>query len=336
LDNGYNPVLSIGAHVNALAVESGDRLLIGGTFTTVNGTSRKGIARLNSDGSLDSGFNPGTGASGVQSILVETNGKIVIGGLFTTFNGTSRIHLAGINDDGSLDTNFNVGAGLNFGSPTTVDTLALQPDGKVLIGGNFETYNGLAAECVARLNTDGSLDTNFNTRTLNSAGFGVYAMALQPDGKVLLGGNFPQIDSTNRNYIARINTNGSLDTTFNPGIGGMAPLTPYVYSIALQTNGEVVVGGGFTSMNDAGRWYVARLHGDAPEINPTGPTNGGRTLQWTAIPGRTYRVQFTTSFDSAGWSDLPPDILAVTNLASTTDPVTNTHRFYRVALLPLP
>jgi len=229
-----------------------------------------------------------------------------------------------------------VGTGLNFGSPTTVDALALQPDGKVLIGGNFETYNGLGAECVARLNTNGGLDTNFNTSNLNGAGFGVYALALQPDGKVLLGGNFPQINSVNRNYIARINTNGSLDSTFNPGIGGMAPLTPYVYSIALQTNGEVVIAGGFTSMNRTGRWYVARLHGDAPEFDPAGSTNGVLALQWSAIPGRTYRVQFAPSLISANWSNLPPDILAVTNVASTTDPAANPQRFYRVALLPLP
>lgn len=335
LDGGYNPILSIGGRVYAFAVQSGDKVLIGGTFTTVNGTNRAYFARLNTDGSLDTSFNPGTGPNGaVRTIIVRTNGGPIIGGSFTSYNGTTRSYIAGLNSDGSLDTNFNVGSGLNFGSPTEVDTLDLQPDGKVFVGGNFETYNGVGAESLARLNADGTLDTNFVTHSLVGGGIGVYSVVWQPDGKVLIGGGFVEVNGTNRNYIARLNTNGSLDTSFNPGVGAMAPIYPYVYSVVLQPDGEVVIGGGFTTVNRAARWFVARLHGDAPVFNSNSTSNGSFGLQWSAIPGRTYRVQFKSDLSSTDWSDLPPDVVAVTNTASKADPLTNTQRFYRISLLP--
>jgi hypothetical protein len=149
-----------------------------------------------------------------------------------------------------------------------------------------------------------------------------------------MGGEFIVVNGTNRNYIARLNTNGSLDTTFNPGIGAMGPINPFVYSLLLQPDGEVIIGGGFTSVNRLARWYVARLHGDAPLIGFPSSSNSNFTLQWPAIPGRTYRVQFTPDLNSVAWSDLPPDVLALTNTASKTDPQTNALRFYRVSLLP--
>jgi uncharacterized delta-60 repeat protein len=334
LDSGYNPVLTSGFAI-ALAVQPDDKLLVGGSFSKVNGTNRANIARLNTDGSLDTSFNPGTGANAaVRSIVVRTNGGVIIGGSFTLYNGTNRGCIAGLNTDGSLDATFNVGTGLFSGSPTLADAFALQSDGKVLVGGNFETYNGAGAESLARVNPDGSLDTNFDTRTLNGGGFYTYSVASQPDGKVLMGGNFNEIKSIGRNSIARLNPDGSLDTTFDPGIGAMAPISPYVYSVVLQPNGEVVIGGGFTTVNRSGRWYVARLHGDAPLVNPNSTSNGVLTLHWAAIPGRTYRVQFTQDLGSTNWSDLLPDVVAVTNTASKTDPSASPQRFYRVALLP--
>ena len=334
LDTGYNPILTSG-FVIALAVQPDDKVLVGGSFTKVNGANRADIARLNTDGSLDPSFNPGTGANAaVRAILVRANGGIIIGGNFTSYNGTNRNCIAGLNADGSLDSTFNVGTGFFFENPTLVDTFALQSDGKVLAGGNFDSYNGLGAEGLARLNADGSLDTNFDTRTLTGGGFYTYAVASQPDGKVLMGGNFTEVKGIGRNGIARLNTNGTLDTTFNPGMGAVAPLYPYVHSVILQPDSEVVIGGGFTTVNRSARWYVARLYGDAPVFNSINTSNGSFGLQWTAIAGRTYRVEFTPDVSSTTWTDLLPDVLAVTNTASKTDSPTNPQGFYRVSLLP--
>jgi uncharacterized delta-60 repeat protein len=146
--------------VNSVAVQSDGKVLIGGEFTTYNGTSRGYVARLNTDGSLDTGFlATGAGANGaVNSVAVQSDGKVLIGGDFTTYNGTSRGHVARLNSDGSLDSGFlATGAGANG----AVISLLVQSDGKVLIGGNFPAYNGTARGSVARLNSDGSLDTGF-------------------------------------------------------------------------------------------------------------------------------------------------------------------------------
>ncbi len=99
----------------SVAVQSDGKVLIGGTFTTYNGTSRGYVARLNSDGSLDTAFATGAGAnSQVNSVAVQSDGKILIGGDFTTYNGTSRVRVARLNSDGSLDTGFlATGAGAN-------------------------------------------------------------------------------------------------------------------------------------------------------------------------------------------------------------------------------
>jgi uncharacterized delta-60 repeat protein len=270
----------------------------------------------------------------VRSIVVQTNGQAIIVGDFTAYNGTNQGSIARINSDGSLDTTFNSGTGITQGFPTQVETVALQSDGKILFGGRFDVYNGKSAEGVARLNSDGSLDTNFVTANLVGGGIHVYSVVPQPDGKVIMGGEFVVVHSIGRNYIARLNTDGSLDTSFNPGFGTLAPLFPYVYSVLLQPDGEIIIGGGFTSVNRQARWYVARLHGDAPQFSPGGVSNGNFLLQWTAITGRTYRVQFTSNLISGNWSNLVPDILAVSNTASMTDPLTNPQRFYRVSLLP--
>jgi len=170
--------------------------LIAGSFTTYNSTARNRIARLNADGSLDTTFNIGTGfGSQVESLKLQADGKVIAAGGFTTYNSTARNRIARLNADGSLDTTFNIGTGANL----TINTIAIQPDGKVLIGGFFTTYNSTARNRIARLNADG--------------------MSIQTDGKVLIAGDFSTYNGVSANRIARLNANGSLDTTFNIGTG---------------------------------------------------------------------------------------------------------------------
>src|SRR5439155_11936412 len=134
--------------VNALAVQPDGKVLVGGSFYSINGTNRPGIARLNANGSLDNSFNPGTGANGVSSVALQPDGKVLIGGGFTTVNGANRSGIARLNANGSLDGSFNPGTGVNG----TVYSVALQPDGKVLIGGEFTSINGTNRNRIARLN----------------------------------------------------------------------------------------------------------------------------------------------------------------------------------------
>ena len=179
--------------------------------------SRKGIARLNSDGGLDTGFNPGSGAnSNVEYLALQSDGKVLIGGAFTNFNRTARIRIARLNGDGSLDAGFDAGLGAN----DSVFSVAVQSDGKVLIGGWFTNVNGTTRNFVARLNSDGTLDASFDPGANNT----VYSVAVQSDGKILIGGDFSMVKGTSRNRITRLNSDGSLDGGFNPDRGQTARL----------------------------------------------------------------------------------------------------------------
>jgi uncharacterized delta-60 repeat protein len=120
--------------------------------------------------------------------------------------------------------------------------------------------NGTPRSNVARLNTDGTLDTNFVTASIGNVDSFVFAVLMQPDGAVLIGGSFATVGGVSRNGIARLNATGSLDSFFNPGSGvDGASICCEVRSMALQPDGRVIIGGGFTSVNGIPRNNIARL-----------------------------------------------------------------------------
>ena len=235
-----------------IVVQPDGKILISGAFGSYNGTLRQNVARLNADGTLDTTFDPGTGANNTTfAVELQSDGKILISGNFTSVNGTARNRIARLNADGSLDATFNPGTGAN----STVYSIAVQPDGKILIGGNFTSVNGTTRGRIARLNTDGSLDATFNLGGAGANG-GVQAIAFQTDGKILFGGFFQTYNGTSRNQIARLNTDGTLDSTFNLTAFPPNPTTglptSYVYSINLQADGKILAGGyyGYSGNND--------------------------------------------------------------------------------------
>src|SRR5205085_10989263 len=120
-------------------------------------------------GSLDNSFNAdfrnGTGTA----LLIQPDGKVLIGGAFSGIDGATRNNLARLTSNGSLDTTFDPGAGPSGGNGFPVRTMALQPDGKILIGGFFYDYAGTARPAIARLNSNGSLDTSFVPMNPNTA-----------------------------------------------------------------------------------------------------------------------------------------------------------------------
>jgi len=191
-------------------------------------------------GTIDLTFNPGSGANNlVCTASIQSDGKIIIGGTFTFYNGIARNRIARLNTDGSLDTSFNPGTGAD----NDVWTTSIQSDGKIIIGGNFTSYNGIAINRIARLNTNGTLDTSFNPGT--GANDYVYTTSIQSDGKLMVGGNFTSYNGIARNRIARLNTNGTLDTSFSPGTGA----NDIVYTTSIQSDGKIIIGGYFTSYN---------------------------------------------------------------------------------------
>ncbi len=240
--------------VEAMAVQGDGKTVLGGSFSTYNSVVRSRIARTNTDGSLDTSFDPGTGAnSTVYAIAIQADGKILIGGNFTSYNSTSRGGIARLNADGTLDTTFAPTSGINSGS---VNSISIQSDGKLIIGGSFTSFNGTARNRVARVNTDGTLDTTFAPTT--GANSYVNTTAIQSDGKILIGGYFLTYNGTARRGIARINTDGTLDATFTPGTGFTGG-GQEVYTIKLQADEKLLVGGYFTTFNGTSRVGMARL-----------------------------------------------------------------------------
>jgi uncharacterized delta-60 repeat protein len=151
---------------------------------------------------------------------------------------------------GSLDPSFNPGT---VSTSMPIKAVAVQPDGKILVGGGLNNFNGITSNGVARLNSDGTVDPTFS---LGSNVFpGVNTIALQPDGKILIGGEFYSNVSSVRNRIARLNPDGSLDATFIVGTG----FNDVVRSILVQPDGKILVGGAFTAYNGTARNYIVRL-----------------------------------------------------------------------------
>jgi uncharacterized delta-60 repeat protein len=270
VDLTFNPGSGVNGAIAELALQPDGKMVIGGDFGLVNGSSQARVARLNADGSRDTTFNTGVGADRiVTSVAIAPDGKIMLGGLFTTINWVSRPKIARLNPDGSLDMSFNVGTP---GPNNAIHDMAFLPGGKMLISGPFGNISGVPARNIARLNNDGSIDPTFSVGTgpgglqLTTIG----SMAVQPDGKIVVGGTFLNYNGVPRSCLARINSDGSLDTEF-------APMTQNVYDVRLMPDGKIIVSGNVQIIDNVPQRYVSRLNPDGTvdlSFNiGTGPSN---------------------------------------------------------------
>ena len=281
LDNSFDSGTGFNIFPNVIVSQPDGKILVGGSFTSYNGVSINRLARLNSDGSLDMNFNP-TLDNRVDTITLQTDGKIIISGSFVNVNGINQKTLARLNSDGSLDTNFNP-----LFANGSVDVVLVQMDGKILVGGSFNGVNGFNRSNLVRLNSDGSLDSTFNPAVstvdaivrqtdgkyliisgnssvrrlnidgvndstfqifINSSG-GLSSIYLQPNGKIIVGGN----------YLFRFFSNGILDSTFLP-----QGINQVVNAFAAQPDGSLIVGGVFSLINNVSRNGIARINFSAP------------------------------------------------------------------------
>jgi uncharacterized delta-60 repeat protein len=216
-DASVDDTFNIGTGFNngaaIVSIQPDGKILVGGGFTSYNGTPANKIIRLNSDGTVDGTFNIGTGFDlTVWAIEFQSDGKILVGGDFTQYNGNSHPHLIRLNSNGSVDNTFDLGTGLN----DTVYDIVLQNDGKTIILGDFTTVDGNSHVRIVRLNDDGSIDNTFNSGT----GFNgtVYSGLLDEDKILAVGAFFEYSGQTNR-QIVKLNSDGSIDNTFNSGAG---------------------------------------------------------------------------------------------------------------------
>ncbi len=239
----------------AFAVQDNGRIVLGGSFSSVNGAARNRVARLLADGSLDNTFLNGlSGANGnVRAVQLDASGGILIGGEFTAVNGVNRNCIARLRDDGQNDDRF-----ANAVPPELFDTVAtvVTSSGSILIGGSkVNTSTFVATGRVARLLPDGGLDSVFPP-TFDGR---IEQMVVQPDGRIVVAGSFTAVGGEPRPGVARLLANGTLDGTYAAGTGGP---DGYVSRIVLQADGKAVISGGFQYVDGDYRPFVARLNLD--------------------------------------------------------------------------
>jgi uncharacterized delta-60 repeat protein len=304
-----------------IALQPDGKLVLGGNFTLIGDTNGNTFyfTRLNADGSTDATFHPPAGLFGAPAIqpdgkiiisvtldsrstqLVRLNpdgtrdnswsvflrngsasvsaflpdGRMLITGSFHLGDGRVA-RIARLNPDGSFDATFDPGTGPD----DRVRTLVMQPDGKILIGGDFFNYNGATRDCIARLKADGSLDTSFLPVNPNSSHAfqssqnipqKVGALALQPDGKIFVGSYYgSNVALSTPNRIFRLSSDGQLDASFPLG-SGLEGIRDNVDAMVIQPDGQLLIGGEFNVVNGGAHLALARLIVTPPTVLPPGP-----------------------------------------------------------------
>jgi uncharacterized delta-60 repeat protein len=240
-DTAFNMGTGFSAGAYDAQYQSDGKVVVGGIFTTYQGSSVNRIIRLNSNGTKDATLSSGTDFT-IFSLAIQSNGKILVGGI----NAFTRL-----NSDGTPDTTLISGSGFNG----TINSIYPQSDGKILVGGAFTTYSGSTSNRVIRLNPSGSIDTTFNIGTgLSST---ATSIDVQSDGKVILGGQFSTFNTSNpANGIVRLTNSGSFDSSFVIG----SAFNSTVNALKIQSDGKVIVGGSFTTYSGSSSTRIIRIN----------------------------------------------------------------------------
>lgn len=248
IDHSFNvsdtvSAYGIGANgpVHVVKPLSDGKILIAGGFSQYNGEIGN-FFRLHPDGSIDESFTPvvfGINTSTFSKIIIQPDNKIIVAGLFS-----QQKEIVRLNSDGTLDNTFNVGNG-PYG---LVKDAVLQPNGKIVIIGDFDNYNWIPAYNLCRINPDGSFDNTFTSPISLPPGQQLLShLALQADGKIILLGSFGLADGFPSSKICRINPDGSFDSGYSIGVGfdGQA----IIYCAQIIANDFLLVSGSFSSFD---------------------------------------------------------------------------------------
>ncbi|MCB9183331.1 MAG: hypothetical protein H6591_05385 [Flavobacteriales bacterium] len=323
LDMGWDPGQYLNGTVTRIVVQPDGKMLLTGAFTQFNGVPRSRILRLNVDGSLDGGFDPGIGAgeNDIRCIALQPDGRMIVGGYFLNYNGVPA-RIVRLNADGTQDPTFVCGTSIL----SIVNAMVLQPDGKLVVGA-YHNANGAYGR-LCRLLPSGAVDPTFDySPWVNGT---VYALALQSDGKVIVGGLLnPLLSPWRANNIARLNTDGSDDLSFQAGTGPDYP----VQAIAFTPDGDLLLGGYFRSVDGQGRNGLARLFADAepgipiaPRVLLGGPYVVGSGSMTDALRAASL-LPLTEPFSAAGYAHvgggggemIPPSVLTIAGPDAITD-----------------
>jgi len=383
LDTSFDPGAALSEmpsnniYISRIVLQPDGRVVVGGSFNRFNGVARRGVVRLNPDGTVDESL-PDVGG---WPLLAQADGKLLVGGnaslrrlhpdgtedtafvvssnaygsaYAASMQADGRILLVGafsrrvarLMPDGSADVSF-AASELSFdsgpvndicfpdpqgaGPSALVHALCLQSDGGILVGGVFRKYPSRDQWNLIRILPTGRWDTNFNQR--GGPNFAVRAIAVQLDGKILIGGCFTNLgyfpNQPARQHLARLNPDGSVDPSFNPGAGFRGTGDGYVRALALLPDGRILIGGQFDTVDTVRRNNLARLTGDVIlfEIASEGPAF---TTRVATTEGRMYWLETRESAADGDWSVVDSTAGDGGDQTLTHTSADGTQRFYRV------
>ena len=248
-DPAWNP--SFISDVTSVATQADGKVIVAGSFLNSAGTVVQArLSRLNADGTLDTGFTP-TMNEPVCCLAVQADGKILIGGGFISVNGQTRRGLARLNSDGTLDTSFNPNVLAPVPYQLIIQGIALQDDGKIIIHGDIVSVGGVGRDGIARLNPDGTLDTDWNPVGLGT----ISCLAVQGTTGRCIVSSSTIFQGMVTYRLRRILNNGSYDRSFSEGDAAVQ-----IYSKAVQADGKIIILGGFSEIGGIHRVGSARLN----------------------------------------------------------------------------
>jgi uncharacterized delta-60 repeat protein len=281
LDASFTPFQGPDGHVWAIAPDDAGKVVIGGSFNSVNSIQRNYFARLRADGSLDLSLTNILFNGNVRTIKILPDGSYLVIGAFTSVNNVSRPNVARLHSNGGLDLTFNPASKVSLASGPVLDA-AILPNSQVLLAGQFTTIDNTNRAYVARVSTDGTLDTTFDAGFISGASVmtSVAKLLIQQDGKLIIAGDFFSVDGYSRRSVARLWTNGAVDTAFVVPEG----LSYDIRGAMLQHDGRPVFVGGFSYPIAPGvtRGYFVRLNQNGsldttyyPRLSGSAPSSSG-------------------------------------------------------------
>lgn len=298
VDNSFETESGFNNAVYAIKIQPDGKSIVAGAFTSYKGIACRKVIRLNTDGSVDASFDASEITNSIIAMALQPNGEIIVcsttnirrinsdGSIDPSFN--SEIFLIGINKsiaiqpdgkiiigdgahvfrinyDGDTDFSFSI----DNGSNKAIHAVCTMANGKIIVAGNFTTFNTQEANNIVCLNNDGTIDATFNSGIgLNNT---VYALAVQADGQIGIGGNFSYYDQTTADTFIRIDANGNVDNSFTPAT---VEQKSALFTTTVQDDGKIIVGGVFNYYNATPANHILRFNNDGT-VDSTFNTGSG-------------------------------------------------------------
>ena len=279
------------AGVVSIGLQSDGKILVGGSFTNIGAQARNRIARLDGMTGLADSFDPNANNT-VYGIAVQTDGKVLASGDFTAIGGQMRNRIARLDATTGLADSFDPNAN------NSVFPITIQADGKILVGGFFWNIGGQTRYHIARLDPVTGLADAFNPAPQQSGAIGIRSIAMQSDGKIIIGGNFTSMGGQSLLNFARLDATSGLADLFNPDPSHQ------VAAITMGSDGKILAGGSFMNIGGQLRNRFARLSNDTPALQDLIVTQAGITWVRRGSSPHLMRVAFEYSIDNANYTSL--------------------------------